>query len=103
MSHFTTFNIFIYLFIYGSAESSLVFPGGSDGKESTCNAGDSVRSLGQEDPLEKGVATHSSILAWRIPWMEETGGLQFTGSQRIGHDCVSNTCTASSLLHAGFL
>ena len=45
-----------------------------------------VRSLGWEDPLEKEMATHSSILAWRIPWMEEPGGLQSTGSQRIGHN-----------------
>ena len=45
-----------------------------------------VQSLGREDPLEEGMATHSSILAWRIPWMEETGGLQSTGSQRVGHD-----------------
>ena len=45
-----------------------------------------VRSLGQEDPLEKGMATHSSILAWRIPWTEEPGGLQSKGSQRVGHD-----------------
>ena len=45
-----------------------------------------VRSLGQEDPLEKEMATHSSILAWRIPWMEEPGGLQSMGSQRVGHD-----------------
>ena len=45
-----------------------------------------VRSLGQEDPLEKEMATHSSILARRIPWMEEPGGLQSTGSQRVGHD-----------------
>ena len=45
-----------------------------------------VRSLGREDPLEKEMATHSSVLAWRIPWMEEPGGLQFTGSQRVGHD-----------------
>ena len=45
-----------------------------------------VRSLGQEDPLEKEMATHFSILAWRIPWMEEPGGLQSTGSQRVGHD-----------------
>ena len=41
-----------------------------------------VRSLGQEDPLEKGMATHSSILAWRIPWTEEPGGLQSMGSQK---------------------
>ena len=45
-----------------------------------------VRSLGQEDPLEKEMATHSSILAWKIPWTEEPGGLQSMGSQRVGHD-----------------
>ena len=46
-----------------------------------------IQSLGQEDPLEKGMATHSSGLAWRIPWTEEPGGLQSMESQRIGHDC----------------
>ena len=45
-----------------------------------------VLSLGWEDPLEKGMATHSSTLAWKIPWTEEPGGLQSTGSQRVGHD-----------------
>ena len=45
-----------------------------------------VQSLGWEDPLEKEVATHSSILAWRIPWTEEPGGLQSMGSQRVGYD-----------------
>ena len=45
-----------------------------------------VQSLGREDPLEKEMATHSSILAWRIPWMEKPGVLQSTGSQRVGHD-----------------
>ena len=45
-----------------------------------------VQSLGWEDPLEKEMATHSSILAWRIPWMEEPGRLQSTGLQRVGHD-----------------
>ena len=45
-----------------------------------------VQSLGQEDPLEKGMAAHSSILAWRIPWIEEPGGLQSMGLQRIEHD-----------------
>ena len=45
-----------------------------------------VRSLGQEDPLEKEMATHSSILAWRIPWTEDPGRLQSMGSQRVGHD-----------------
>ena len=45
-----------------------------------------VLSLGQEDPLEKEIATHSSTLAWKIPWMEEHGRLQSMGSQRVGHD-----------------
>ena len=45
-----------------------------------------VQSLGQEDPLEKGIATHSSILAWEMPWTEETGGLPSTGVQRVRHD-----------------
>ena len=45
-----------------------------------------VRFPGGEDPLDKGMATHSSILAWRIPWTEEPGGLQYMGSQRVGHD-----------------
>ena len=45
-----------------------------------------VQSLGWEDPLEEEMATHSSILAWRIPWTEEPGGLQFMGPQRLGHD-----------------
>ena len=57
------------------------FPGGSEVKASAWNAGDPVRSLGREDPLEKEMATHSSILAWRIPWTQEPGGLQSTGSQ----------------------
>ena len=104
------------------------FPGGSEGKESACNAGDpgsipglgrslggglgnplqyswaslvaqmvknlpamqelqetQVRSLSQEDPLEEGMATHSSIIAWRLPWTGEPGWLQFMGSQRVGH------------------
>ena len=50
-----------------------------------------VLSLGWEDPLEKGMITHSSILAWEIPWTEEPGGLQFMGSQRVGHDWMTNT------------
>ena len=45
-----------------------------------------VQSLGREDPLEEEMATHSSILAWELPWTEESGGLQSMGSQRIGHD-----------------
>ena len=63
-----------------------------------------VRSLGREDPLKKEMATHSSILAWRILWTEEPGGLQSTGSQRVGHDCatslsLSNLCNARDIVH----
>ena len=52
-----------------------------------------VWSLGQEDPLEKGMATHSSILAWEIPWTEGPGGLQSMGSQRVGDDWATNSFT----------
>ena len=70
------------------------FPGGSVGKESACSAGDpglgrrtpGVRFLGWEDPLEKEMATHSSTLSWKIPWMEEPGRLSSMGLQRVGHD-----------------
>ena len=58
------------------------FPGGSDHKESAWNTGD----MYLEDPLENGIATHSSILAWKIPWTEAPGGLQSTGLQRVGQD-----------------
>ena len=54
-----------------------------------------VRSLSQEDPLEEGVATHSSIVAWRIPWTEESGGLQFRGLQRVRHDAELNMIEAT--------
>ena len=58
-------------------------------------AGDAGSSPGLEDPLEKGMAIHSSILAWRIPRTEESGGLQSTGSQGVGHDLTTNTLTLS--------
>ena len=58
----------------------------SDSKESACSAGDPVPSLGWEGPLEEDMATHSSILAWRIPWTEEPDGLQSMGLQGVGHD-----------------
>ena len=57
------------------------FLGASDGEESACKAGTWVQSLGWEDSLEEGMATLSRILAWRIPWTEESGGLQSMGSQ----------------------
>ena len=65
------------------------FSGGSKGKESACNAGDLVRSQGWEDPLQKEMATHSSILAWRSPWTKEPGRLQSMGLQRAGHDSAT--------------
>ena len=66
----------------------LGFSSGSDDEESSHNVGNpgSIQCLSWEDPLEKGLATHSIILAWRIPWTEEPGGLQSMGSQRVGHD-----------------
>ena len=65
---------------------NLDFPGGSDGKASAYNVGDLGLILGREDPLENEMAAHSSILAWRILWMEEPGGLQSMESQRVRHD-----------------
>ena len=62
------------------------FPGGSDGKVSVYNAETRVLALGWEDPLEKEMATYSSILAWKIPWIEERGGLHPIGSKRVRHD-----------------
>ena len=61
------------------------FPGGASGEESTCQCRRS-KKRGRDDPLEKETATHSSILAWRIPWTEKPGRLQSTGPQRVGHD-----------------
>ena len=58
------------------------FPGGSDSKEPACNAKDPGSILGQKDPLEKEMATHSSIFAWEIPWTEEPGGLWSMGSKK---------------------
>ena len=49
-----------------------------------------IQSLGWEDPLEKGMAAHSRILAWEIPWTEEPGGLQSVGLKRVGHNCTGN-------------
>ena len=69
----------IYLYILG-------FPGGSVVKNLPAMQETQVRSLVQEDPLEKEMAPHSSVLAWRIPWTEEPGGLQSTGSHRVRHD-----------------
>ena len=71
----------------------LGFPGGTDNEE--CNTGNLVQSLGWEDPLEEATATPSSILAWRIPWTEESGGLQNIGSQSVRHNWVTKHSVTS--------
>ena len=68
------------------------FPGGSDGKVSAYNAEDPGSIPGSGDPLEKEMATHSSIHAWKIPCTAEPGGLQSMGSQRVGHDWATCVC-----------
>ena len=70
---------------------------GSDGKASACNVGDRVQPLGQEDPLEKEMATHSNTLAWKIPWIEEPGRLQSMGSQRVGHNWATSLLMANDI------
>ena len=65
----------------GRNAANVGFPGGPDGEESACDVGDLGLIQGWEDPLEEGMAAHSSILAWRTPWTEEPGGLQSMGSQ----------------------
>ena len=80
------------------------FPSGSNDKESTCSMGDMGSVLGWEDPLEEGMATHSSIPAWRIPWTEESSRLQSIGWQRVGHDWTIKDSTAqySMEIHISF-
>ena len=71
------------------------FLGGANGREPACQyrGRDRVLSLGWDDPLEKGMAAHFSILAWRIPWTEEPGRLQSMGSHRVRHDQSNLACT----------
>ena len=71
------------------------FLGGLDGKETAWNAGEPALIPGSGRSLQEEMATHSSILAWRIPWTEEPGGLQSVESQRVGHDLVTNTHTCT--------
>ena len=68
------------------AKEETDFPGGSVVKNLPARQEMQVQSLGREDALEEEIATHSRILAWRISWTEEPGGLQFMGPQRVGHD-----------------
>ena len=85
-----------YLTISSSATHFSFCPqsSGSDGNKICLQCRRWVRFLSPEDPLEKWMATHSGILAWKIPWTEEPGGLQSMGSPRIGHDWVTNTFPA---------
>ena len=73
---------FDLLVVQRTLKNLLSFSGGSHNEQPACDAGDPSLIPGWEDPLEKGMATHSSILAWRILWTEKPGGLQFMGSQR---------------------
>ena len=70
------------------------FPGGSVVKYMPTMQETQIQFLGQDDPLEKGMAIHSSILAWRIPWTEEPGRLQSMGLQRVGHDWATDQWTS---------
>ena len=81
---------FLFIHFGRSHTGNVGFPGGSEGKASACNAGDLGLIPGSGRPLEKEMATHSSILAWWIPWTEEPGRLQSMGSQRVGHDWVTS-------------
>ena len=81
-------HIYIYIYIYICIYVCVCmgFPGGSDCRESAYNAEDLGLTLCGEDPLEKGMATHSSFLAWRSPWIEELDGLKSPWRRRVGHD-----------------
>ena len=95
------FTIYIARFLIGtshiySTSSSSDFPGGSDAKASAYNAGDLGLIPGSGRSLEKEMATHSSTRAWKIPWTEECGRLQFMGPQRVGHDWATSLSLFSS-------
>ena len=81
------------------------FPGGASGKEPACQCRSHERrgfdSLGGEDPVEKSMAIHSSILDWRIPWTEQPGGLQSTGWRRVRHDFIHHNDRMHNMRGAG--
>ena len=86
--------IFIISVLVDLPSSSMGFPGGSRMVKNLPTVWETqFRFLGQQDPLEKGMTTHSSFLAWRIPWTKEPGGLQSVGLQKVGHDWATNTHT----------
>ena len=74
-------------------KNCLGFPGGLEVKIPSAKEETQVQYLHWEDPMEKRMAIHSSILAWEIPWIEEPGGLQSIGSHRVGHDLVTKQTT----------
>ena len=91
-----TFSLRLYYIIHLHIPITRGFLGGSVVRNPLAMQETRIWSLNQEDPLEKGMATHANILAWKIPWTEEPGGLQSLGSQRVGHHVaidVNNTGT----------
>ena len=89
--------------IFRNLYSSRRLPQWLSDKENPCSSGDAGEAgltLGQEDPLEEEMATHSSILAWKIPWLEEPGGLLSMGLQRIGHDWAIELVCPHGCVHA---
>ena len=83
-------------FVQREAKAALSFPGGSDHQNLLAGRETPALSQGWEDPLEEEMAVHSSILAWKIPWTEEPGGLQSMESKRAGYDSATNTHTHPS-------
>ena len=93
-TRFCVFDATVCIFLF-CVSLNKGFPGGSEGKEFACNAGDlGLKFLGWEDPREKGMAIHSSLLAQRIPWTEEPGRLP----QRVGQDLVTNHTRKASVV-----
>ena len=94
---------FVCCSFYSSFRCKVGFPGSPDSKASACNAGDLGSIPGSGRSLEKEMATHSSTLAWKIPWMEEPGRLQSMGSQRVGHDWTISLTLVGCLRFIFFL
>ena len=94
-----SFLVVVFYFLIYFNWSIIAFPGGPGVKNLPANAEERwVRSLGGEDPLEKEMATYSSVLAWEIPWTERPGGLPSTGLQRVGRDLNNSSSTCFTML-----
>ena len=83
-------NYSVYIIVINTPYGTSGFPDGSVVKNLPAIRETNIQSLGQEDPLEKEMTIHSSILAWEIPWTEQPGGLQSMGSQTVGHNIMAN-------------